>query len=64
MEIHLGYNIAFSMIGAFFSGAYSAPFLLVGTPPWSPESGAVGIILAILILVVVLVFRFTYDESR
>lgn len=61
--IHLGYNNAFSRIGAFFSGSNSAPSLFVGTPPWTPESGIMGIILATVLLIVVLLFRSIYEKS-
>jgi membrane protease YdiL (CAAX protease family) len=63
LGIHLGYNNAFSMIGTFFSGSYSAPSLLVGTPPWTPESGIIGILLAIMMLIVVLLLRTVYENS-
>lgn len=64
LGIHLGYNNAFSTIGTFFQGTISAPSLLVGEPPWTPESGLVGILLATTILVVVFLLRFVYSNSQ
>jgi membrane protease YdiL (CAAX protease family) len=42
--IHLGNNLAFSLIGWFVIIKYQAPPWWVGYPSWAPESGLVGIV--------------------
>jgi membrane protease YdiL (CAAX protease family) len=48
--IHLGVNIGFSLAGLYFITQPSAPTWLIGHPAWSPESGLIGTVVWLVIL--------------
>lgn len=52
--LHYGYNMSYSLAGAFFEETYHASTWLVGHPAWSPESGFLGLLLGGAILGIVL----------
>ncbi len=61
--IHLGYNTSFSVIGALFQSTVVELPLIVGQPPWVPESGIVGVLLASAILLTILLLQTIYVEK-
>ncbi len=57
--IHFAYNLAFSIISALFVISYGGSELLVGTRPWYPESGILGVLLTLGILALTYRIRAT-----
>lgn len=55
--LHLGVNICFSLVGWFFITQPNAPMWWIGHPAWSPESGLIGIL--VWILLVLGIYGFT-----
>ncbi len=43
-DLHYGYNLCYSLLGAFVATTYHAPSWLTGQPAWAPESGLLGLI--------------------
>ncbi len=52
--VHYGVNISFSLLGAFLQASYTAPQWLVGNPNWVPESGILGPLVWLVVILVVL----------
>jgi membrane protease YdiL (CAAX protease family) len=52
--VHYGVNISFSLLGAFLQASYKAPQWLVGNPNWVPESGILGTMVWLVVILVVL----------
>ena len=51
--VHYGVNISFSLLGGFLLANYQAPQWLVGNPNWVPESGILGVIVWLAVILVV-----------
>jgi membrane protease YdiL (CAAX protease family) len=51
--LHYGYNMSYSLTGGLVGVRYHAPTWWVGHPAWAPESGLLGLLLAVAILGVV-----------
>jgi len=51
--LHYGYNFSCSLIAGFVTIAHHAPRWLVGHPSWGPESGLLGLLLWITVLVAI-----------
>jgi membrane protease YdiL (CAAX protease family) len=52
-SVHYGVNISFSMLGGFLLASYKAPQWLVGNPNWAPESGILGAIVWLVVILIV-----------
>jgi membrane protease YdiL (CAAX protease family) len=53
LGLHYGYNMSYSLTGGLVVVRYYAPRWWVGHPAWAPESGLLGVLLAVAILGVV-----------
>lgn len=51
--LHYGYNFSHSLTGTLVEKRHHAPTWWVGDPAWAPESGLLGLLLAVAILAVV-----------
>jgi membrane protease YdiL (CAAX protease family) len=64
IALHLGYNLSHSIVGTLWESKSTGSNWLLGHPPWTPESGLLGLLLNGLILIAVWWgFSFAWGNS-